>query len=170
MNDFAAILHDSPPAHQPTRRALCWFTAPYILIEGSYLVREDSMLQTNEEVDGDGVRVMVGKGSAYDLFLTRELRRATIVRADTSPSVVDEFIAQQVEVAAGVRQQLAADAARLPRLRLLRADPAGDGTAAQQGQRGSKVSRTLCRGDEGDRLCRRGDVAACHSRGTGRSL
>jgi polar amino acid transport system substrate-binding protein len=106
-------------AVDPLRGEGLLFTAPYILIEGSYLVREDSALQSTDEVDADGVRIMVGKGSAYDLYLTREVKRAAIVRANTSPAVVDEFIAQRVEVAAGVRQQLAADAARLPGLRLL---------------------------------------------------
>jgi polar amino acid transport system substrate-binding protein len=106
-------------AVDPLRGEGLLFTAPYILIEGAYLVREGSAMRANEEVDAEGVRIMVGKGSAYDLFLSRELRHATIVRANTSPTVVDEFIAQEVEVAAGVRQQLAADAARLPGLRLL---------------------------------------------------
>ncbi|QSI28897.1 transporter substrate-binding domain-containing protein [Variovorax sp. RKNM96] len=106
-------------AVDPLRGEGLLFTAPYILIEGAYLVRDGSAIRANEEVDAEGVRIMVGKGSAYDLLLSRELRRAAIVRANTSPTVVDEFIAQEVEVAAGVRQQLAADAARLPGLRLL---------------------------------------------------
>lgn len=106
-------------AVDPLRGEGLLFTAPYILIEGSYLVREDSRIATNEQVDVDGLRIMVGKGSAYDLYLTRELKHAQIVRANTSPTVVDEFLAQHVEVAAGVRQQLAADAARLKGLRLL---------------------------------------------------
>lgn len=106
-------------AVDPLRGEGLLFTAPYILIEGSYLVREGSAFQSNDEVDADGVRIMVGKGSAYDLFLMRELKRATILRANTSPAVVDEFVAQNVEVAAGVRQQLAADAERLQGLRLL---------------------------------------------------
>ena len=61
----------------------------------------------------------VGKGSAYDLYLIRELKCAQIVRAPTSPAVIDEFLAQPLEVAAGVKQQLQADAARLRLLRLL---------------------------------------------------
>jgi polar amino acid transport system substrate-binding protein len=106
-------------AVDPLRGEGLLFTAPYILIEGSYLVRQGSAIQANEQVDAEGVRVMVGKGRAYDLLLSRELARAAIVRANTSPAVVDEFIAQRADVAAGVRQQLAADAARLPGLRLL---------------------------------------------------
>jgi polar amino acid transport system substrate-binding protein len=95
------------------------FTAPYVLIEGAYLVRQDSPLQSNEEVDQAQHRVAVGKGSAYDLYLSRELKHAQIVRAPTSPAVIEAFLVQQLEVAAGVKQQLQADAARLPGLRLL---------------------------------------------------
>jgi len=62
---------------------------------------------------------MVGRGSAYDLYLTRELKAASIVRAPTSPAVVDAFLAETADVAAGVKQQLEADASRLGGLRLL---------------------------------------------------
>ncbi|HEX7891383.1 MAG TPA: ABC transporter substrate-binding protein [Ramlibacter sp.] len=106
-------------AVDPKRAEHIAFTAPYVLIEGAYLVQDESALKANEEVDRAGQRVMVGLGSAYDLYLTRELKNATIVRAATSPSVVDEFVAQGVEVAAGVKQQLEADAKRLPGHRLL---------------------------------------------------
>jgi len=106
-------------AIDPVRGADIAFTAPYVLIEGSYLVREDSPLQSNEEVDRDGTRVTVGKGSAYDLFLTRELKRASIVRAPTSPKVVETFIEQGLDVAAGVKQQLEADSHVHAGLRLL---------------------------------------------------
>lgn len=106
-------------AVDPVRGAGISFTAPYVLIEGAYLVREGSPLQANAEVDRHGVTVMVGKGSAYDLYLTRELKAAGIVRAVTSPAVVGTFLAQGLDVAAGVRQQLEFDAARLGGLRLL---------------------------------------------------
>lgn len=106
-------------AVDPVRGAGISFTAPYVLIEGAYLVREASPLRDNAEVDQPGRRVTVGKGSAYDLFLTRELKQAEIVRAPTSPAVVDTFLAQNLDVAAGVRQQLEADAKRVPGLRLL---------------------------------------------------
>ncbi len=95
------------------------FTAPYVLIEGAYMVRQDSPLQHNDEVDSANHRVAVGKGSAYDLYLSRELKHAQIVRAITFPAVISAFIDQQLEVVAGIKQQLQADAARLPGLRLL---------------------------------------------------
>ena len=106
-------------AIDPLRGAGIGFTAPYVLIEGCYLVRDDSPLSRNEEVDREGNRVVVGQGSAYDLHLTRELKQARIVRAPSSPTVVDVFVAQGCEVAAGVKQQLEADAGRYPGHRLL---------------------------------------------------
>lgn len=106
-------------AVDPKRGETIAFTAPYVLIEGFYLVREDSQVRTNADVDVAAHRVAVGKGSAYDLFLTRELKAAQIVRAPTSPAVVQTFIEQGLEVAAGVKQQLQADASRIGGLRLL---------------------------------------------------
>jgi polar amino acid transport system substrate-binding protein len=82
-------------------------------------VTKDSPIRSNAEVDREGVRVVVGAGSAYDLFLSRNLKNAKIVRAPTSPAVTDMFVAQKLEVAAGVKQQLEADARRIPGLRLL---------------------------------------------------
>lgn len=106
-------------AIDPKRGEAISFTAPYVLIEGAYLVRDASPLRHNDEVDDAAHRVVAGKGSAYDLYLTRELKRATILRAPSSPAVVDFFLEQGAEVAAGVKQQLEADAARLGGLRLL---------------------------------------------------
>ena len=111
-------------AIDPVRGADMDYTAPYVIIEGAYLVRGDSALQHNEDVDRTGTRVVVGRGSAYDLYLTRALHQASLVRAATSPAVTDQFLAEGLEVAAGVRQQLEADVRRLagtgaPPLRLL---------------------------------------------------
>ena len=106
-------------AVDPARGAGIHFTAPYVLIEGAYLVRNDSPLQDNAEVDQPTHRVVVGKGSAYDLYLSRELKQAQILRSPTSPTVVDTFIAEGAEVAAGVKQQLEADALRVGGVRLL---------------------------------------------------
>jgi polar amino acid transport system substrate-binding protein len=106
-------------AIDPQRSEGIAFSAPYVLIEGAYLVRQDSPLADNAQVDKPGVRVMVGAGSAYDLYLSRELKAARLMRTPTSPTVVDRFLAEGADVAAGVKQQLQADAKRLPGLRLL---------------------------------------------------
>jgi polar amino acid transport system substrate-binding protein len=106
-------------AIDPLRGEGIGFTAPYVLIEGCYLVREDSPVRVNEDVDREGRTVVVGQGSAYDLFLTRALRHARLVRSPTSPTVVATFLERHADVAAGVRQQLEADAKATGGLRLL---------------------------------------------------
>jgi polar amino acid transport system substrate-binding protein len=106
-------------AIDPARGADMLQTPPYVIIEGAYLVKNDSPIRRNEDVDQPGIRVVVGNGSAYDLYLTRELKAAKLVKSPTSPTVADVFLAQGMDVAAGVRQQLEADARRVPGLRLL---------------------------------------------------
>lgn len=106
-------------AIDPVRGADMDYTGAYVVIEGAYMVRQASPIRSNAEVDRAGNRVVVGLGSAYDLYLTRELKAATLLRAPTSPAVTDLFVAQNAEVAAGVKQQMEADAKRVPGLRLL---------------------------------------------------
>ena len=106
-------------AVDPQRANTIGFTAPYVLIEGAYLVRQGSPLADNAEVDRAGHTIMVGRGSAYDLYLSRALKHAKLAHAPTSPAVVDHFLIENSDVAAGVKQQLEADAARIGGLRLL---------------------------------------------------
>jgi len=106
-------------AIDPERALEIGYTAPYVVIEGVYMVRQDSPIRSNTEVDREGTRVAVGKDSAYDLFLKRELKRATIVQAPSSPAVTDVFVQQKLDVAAGVKQQMEADARRIGGMRLL---------------------------------------------------
>ncbi len=93
-------------AIDPVRASAIHFTPPYVEIEGGYMVRVDSPLKKIEDVDREGVRVSVGRGSAYDLHLTRNLKQATLVRAPTSPGAIDLFVAERLDVAAGVKQPL----------------------------------------------------------------
>jgi polar amino acid transport system substrate-binding protein len=106
-------------AIDPKRGEGIHFTPPYLLIEGCYLVREESPLRSNEEVDRTGTRIVVGRGSAYDLFLSRELKQAQVVHAPSSQAVLQHFLDTGAEVAAGVKQQLEKDAAPIGGLRLL---------------------------------------------------
>jgi polar amino acid transport system substrate-binding protein len=94
-------------------------TPAYVQIEGAYMVPSASPIKTNAEVDRAGNRIVVGINSAYDLFLTREIKAATLVRAPSSPAVLDMMATQKLEVAAGVKQQLQMDAQRIPGMRLL---------------------------------------------------
>ncbi len=106
-------------AIDPVRGADISYTPPYIQIEGAYMVKASSPLKNNEDVDVVGNEIVVGKGSAYDLYLTREIKNAALLRAANSQSVVDDFMGGKGNVAAGVKQQLEADAKRYSNLRLL---------------------------------------------------
>lgn len=103
-------------AIEPVRAAEIAFTAPYVLIEGVYMVPKDSALKSVAEVDRDGVRIGVNKGSAYDLFLTRTLKHASLVRGEDG---VQQFKRDQLEAAAGVRQPIMLYAATDPEVRVL---------------------------------------------------
>ncbi|MFJ9977467.1 transporter substrate-binding domain-containing protein [Streptomyces cyaneofuscatus] len=129
-------------AVDPARSEGLLFTAPYVLIEGSYLVRESSALAGNGEVDVEGTRISVGSGSAYDLFLTRAIEAAEIVRLQGAPAALAALREGEVEVAAGIRQLLEGEARRAPGVRVLPGRfmviqqamgiPAARGTAAQE--------------------------------------
>ena len=106
-------------AVDPARSSGILFTEPYLEIDGCYMVPMDSSISDSSEVDRSGIRVVVGAGSAYDLFLSRHLKHAVVVRCPTSTGVVDQYVADGAEVAAGVRQQLKADLGRYPGHRLL---------------------------------------------------
>lgn len=106
-------------AIDPVRGARIAFTPPYLLIEGTYLVRDADPIRDVGEVDRPANRVVVGNGSAYDLYLTRELKHAALVRATSSQAVVQTMLDDRIEVAAGVRQQLEADARRVGGVRVL---------------------------------------------------
>ena len=106
-------------AVDPARAAAILFTAPYAIIEATYLVRDDSPLHAIEHFDRPGMRIAVGKGAAYDLYLTRTLKEAELVRSDTSTGAVELFLAAGLEAAAGVKRALLDYAGTHPGLRVI---------------------------------------------------
>jgi polar amino acid transport system substrate-binding protein len=106
-------------AIDPVRGVDVSYTPAYIQIEGAYMVKASSALKSNEEVDVAGNEIVVGKGSAYDLYLTREIKSAALLRAANSQAVIDDFMLGKGNVAAGVKQQLESDAKRYEGLRML---------------------------------------------------
>ena len=106
-------------AIDPVRGADISYTPAYIQIEGAYMVKVSSPLNLNDEVDAAGNEIVVGKGSAYDLYLTREMKNAALLRAASSQAVLDDFMSGAGNVAAGVKQQLESDAKRYEGLRML---------------------------------------------------
>jgi len=103
-------------AVEPARAAQVAFTAPYVVIEGVYVVPADSGLDAPADLDRDGVRVGVNEGSAYDLFLSRTLGKASLVRGDDGITLFRE---QGLEAAAGIRQVITAFVAENPEFRLV---------------------------------------------------
>jgi polar amino acid transport system substrate-binding protein len=103
-------------AIEPVRAAEVAFTAPYVIIEGVYAVPKDSGITSVADVDRAGVRIGVNKASAYDLYLTRTLKHATLVRGESG---VDLFVEQKLEAVAGVKQPLVAYAKTNPNVRML---------------------------------------------------
>ena len=103
-------------AIEPVRAAEVAFTAPYVIIEGVYMVPKDSTLKSVADVDREGVRIAVNKASAYDLYLTRTLKHAKLVRSESG---VDLFVKDKLEAAAGVKQPLVAYAKTNPNVRVM---------------------------------------------------
>src|SRR5512143_789904 len=106
-------------AIDPARAAEIAFTAPYVVIEATYMVPADSPLRTIQDVDREGVRVAVGNKSAYDLYLTRTLKRAQLVRVPTSAKALDVFLKDKLEAAAGAKQPLLQFAKTHPNVRVI---------------------------------------------------
>ena len=106
-------------AIDPARAGQIAFTAPYVIIEGTYMVRNDAPYRAVAELDHPGSKVAVGLGAAYDLYLTRALKNATLVRSPTSNSAIAQFQAENLDAAAGVRQALVQAAAAKPGYRVL---------------------------------------------------
>ena len=113
---------------EPARAETIAFTAAYTEIEATYIVPEGSALRAVEDVDREGVRIAVARGSAYDLFLSRSLERAELVRASGLDGSFDLFVEEKLDALAGLRPRLLSDVERLPGARILD----GRFTAVQQ--------------------------------------
>jgi polar amino acid transport system substrate-binding protein len=106
-------------AIDPARALDIEFTDPYVNIEGTYMVPQESTLRDVAHFDREGVKIAVGLKTAYDLFLTRELKRAQLVRAESSAAAIDLYLEGGLDAVAGVRQPLEAAAAKHPGLRVI---------------------------------------------------
>jgi polar amino acid transport system substrate-binding protein len=106
-------------AVDPGRAGEITFTAPYVEIEGTYLVPAGSLLRTIADVDRKGVRIGVSAKSAYDLFLGRSLQHAELVRASDPNAAFGLLVAEKVEAVAGVKQSLVTNAEKLPGSRVI---------------------------------------------------
>jgi len=106
-------------AIDPARASQVDFTAPYVVIEGGYMVPVNSPFRAIADVDRAGVRIAVGNKSAYDLYLTRTLKNAQLVRAPTSPAAMELLMKEKLDVTAGVRLPLVEFAKTHPDVRVI---------------------------------------------------
>jgi len=113
---------------EPQRAAEIDFTAPYVEIEATYLVPAGSPIKSIADVDRKGVRIAVAGRSAYDLWLSRNIRNAELVRAENIEGSYQVFVKDKLEVLAGLKPRLLEDAAKLPGACILE----GRFTAVQQ--------------------------------------
>ena len=115
-------------AIEPKRANLIDFSPAYLEIEATYLLPAGSPLQSVADVDAPGKRVSVMDKSAYDLYLSRTIQHAALVRVEGMQGAYDRFVADQLDALAGLRPALLTDAAKLPGSRVLE----GRFTAVQQ--------------------------------------
>jgi polar amino acid transport system substrate-binding protein len=101
-------------AIDPERAKDVHFTRAYVYIDACYMTRKTSGLRSLQDIDRAGVRIVVGAGSAYDLFLSQHVQHASIIRAASTPDVVPLFADQGYEVAAGLQQALNEEAQAHP--------------------------------------------------------
>ncbi len=113
---------------EPQRAQKIAFTAAYVEIEATYMVPEGSPIASIADVDRKGVRIAVSARSAYDLWLENNIRNATLVRAAGLDAAYDRFVADRLDVLAGLRPGLLKDMAKAPGMRILD----GRFTAVQQ--------------------------------------
>lgn len=109
-------------AVDPKREETLRFTQPYITIQGTVLVKAQSPWQSVAQMDRPGVVINVGRGAAYDLYLTRELEHATLHRLSSSQAAIDAFVNGEGDMVAGIRQPLEQTAAEHPGYRVLEDD------------------------------------------------
>jgi polar amino acid transport system substrate-binding protein len=113
---------------EPARAEKIVFTPAYVEIEATYLVPAGSPITSVKDVDQPGVRIAVTARSAYDLWLERNIERATLVRSDSLDAALDQFVDQKLDALAGLRPRLLSDVKNLPGARILD----GQFTAVQQ--------------------------------------
>jgi polar amino acid transport system substrate-binding protein len=104
---------------EPQRAEKIAFTTAYCEIEATYLVPPGSPITALEEVDRPGTRIGVAARAAYDLWLERNIRQASLHRAPSLDGSFELFLAEKLDALAGLRPKLIEEAARLPGSRIL---------------------------------------------------
>src|ERR687898_708037 len=113
---------------EPQRAAVMTFSAAYVEIEATYLVPPGSPLKSIADVDRKGVRIAVPDRSAYELWLTRNVKNAELVRIKGADEAFKQFVSDRMDALAGLKPRLVTDAENLAGSRIID----GRFTAVQQ--------------------------------------
>jgi polar amino acid transport system substrate-binding protein len=113
---------------EPQRATEIAFTAAYLEIPATYLVPAGSPIRTIADVDREGVRIAVAEKSAYELWLSRNIKHARLMLTKGIDGSFDLFVRDKLEVLSGLRPRLITDVQKLPGARILD----GQFTAVQQ--------------------------------------
>jgi polar amino acid transport system substrate-binding protein len=104
---------------EPQRAEKITFTPAYCEIEATYLVPGESRISSVAEVDRPGVRITVRRGAAYDLWLERNIKQATVLRSDSADGPFDQFVGEKLEAYAALKPALLKDREKLPGSKIL---------------------------------------------------
>ena len=104
---------------EPQRAERITFTNAYCEIEATYLVPKSSPISSIADVDRPGNRITVRRGAAYDLWLERNIKQATLLRSDSADGPFDQFVNEKLEAYAALRPQLLTDVEKLPGSKIL---------------------------------------------------
>lgn len=96
-------------ANESERAKSITFSHPYTLIESTFLVRESSKINSLQDVDKKNVRIAVAERSAYDLWLTENIKNAELIRAKSIDLSFKIFEDNSYEVLAGLKPRLIDD-------------------------------------------------------------
>lgn len=104
---------------EPQREKLMTFTAAYAEIEATYLVRNESPFKSCSDIDKKGVSIITRGGSAYGLWLERNIKNANLILTKTADEAKERFISEKIDAFAGLRDGLAKDVQKNPGMRIL---------------------------------------------------
>jgi polar amino acid transport system substrate-binding protein len=110
---------------EPQRANEIAFTKAYLEIPVTFLVPAGSKIRSLAEVDREGVRIAVSARSAYDLYLSRSLKHAQLLRAEGIDASHELFLKKKLDVLAGLKPRLVSDAEKLPGSRVLEGQVTG---------------------------------------------
>src|SRR6185503_167541 len=104
---------------EPQRANEIAFTAAYLEIPVTFLAPAGSPIRAIADVDREGVRIAVADRSAYDLYLSRNLKKARLIRAQGIDGSYELFVREKLDVLAGLKPRQVSDTEKLPGSRIL---------------------------------------------------